>query len=107
MAGIGAAGAFAVYAGIGVVGFFFILFCYPEVRAPLKRPDVRADRAALQTSGLSLEEVQDIFHHGFGVRRSRQIRKGHKVAKKKAAAGARPRDLDDANSAVAKDPPSD
>lgn len=63
MNGIGAAGAFGFYAGICVVGYVFVFFCYPEV------------------SGLSLEEVEEIFRHGFGIRKSQEIRAAHKVAK--------------------------
>lgn len=75
MSAVGAAGAFGIYAGICLIGYVFILFTYPEV------------------SGLSLEEVQSLWGHGkmggFGISKSHQIRKAHKLAAKKAAAGAR------------------
>lgn len=40
-----------------------VIFCYPEV------------------AGLSLEEVEEIFKHGFGIKKSQAIRRAHKVAK--------------------------
>ncbi|ORY82336.1 general substrate transporter [Leucosporidium creatinivorum] len=65
MNGIGAAGAFGLYAGICLVGFIFVVFCYPEV------------------SGLSLEEVQTLFVDDFGIKKSQQIRRNHAAARAK------------------------
>ena len=42
------AGAFGFYAGLCLLGWIFCLFCFPE------------------TAGLTLEEVQSVFEHGFG-----------------------------------------
>jgi SP family myo-inositol transporter-like MFS transporter 13 len=61
---VGAAGAFGIYAGICALGFVFIYFFYLEV------------------SGLSLEEVQECYKHGFGIRKSKEIRAAHKLAYK-------------------------
>ncbi|KAB8257592.1 general substrate transporter [Aspergillus pseudonomiae] len=53
-------GAFGFYAGICGVGYIWIYFFYPEV------------------SGLSLEEIKEVFKHGFGVRYARNLRKERK-----------------------------
>ncbi|KAE8377086.1 general substrate transporter [Aspergillus bertholletiae] len=53
-------GAFGFYAGICGIGYIWIYFFYPEV------------------SGLSLEEIKDVFKHGFGVRYARNLRKERK-----------------------------
>lgn len=42
-----------------------VIFCYPE------------------PSGLSLEEIQEIYKYGFGIRKSSEIRAAHKVARQK------------------------
>jgi MFS transporter, SP family, solute carrier family 2 (myo-inositol transporter), member 13 len=57
MARITPSGAFGFYAGLCLLGWLFCLFLFPE------------------TAGLSLEEVQTIFKHGFGVRESQRLRK--------------------------------
>lgn len=56
-----ASGAFGFYAGICFLGWIFVIFCYPEVK------------------GLPLEEVRQIFDHGFGVKHARQIQKRAKA----------------------------
>ncbi|KAE8163705.1 general substrate transporter [Aspergillus tamarii] len=53
-------GAFGFYAGICGVGYILIYYFYPEV------------------SGLSLEEIKEVFKHGFGVRYARNLRKERK-----------------------------
>lgn len=50
------AGAFGFYAGLCLLGWLFVVFCFPE------------------TAGLSLEEVRLIFRHGFGIRESQRLR---------------------------------
>ncbi|OOF93409.1 hypothetical protein ASPCADRAFT_173152 [Aspergillus carbonarius ITEM 5010] len=53
-------GAFGFYAAICGISYVWIYFFYPEV------------------SGLVLEEVQEVFEHGFGVNYARQLRKERK-----------------------------
>ncbi|KAI0045638.1 general substrate transporter [Auriscalpium vulgare] len=58
------AGAFGFYAGLCLLGYIFVVLCFPE------------------TAGLSLEEVRMVFVSGFGVRDSVRLRKernGRKV----------------------------
>ncbi|KAL2854163.1 general substrate transporter [Aspergillus pseudodeflectus] len=60
--GMTMSGAFGFYAGICGVSYFLIYFCYPEV------------------SGLVLEEIKEVFEHGFGVSYARNLRKERKRA---------------------------
>ncbi|KAL1634223.1 hypothetical protein SLS58_010767 [Diplodia intermedia] len=60
-------GAFGFYAAICGVGWVLIIFFYPEV------------------SGLTLEEIQEVFKHGFGVKYTRELRKERKAAAKSHA----------------------
>jgi len=53
-------GAFGFYAAICGIGWVLIYFFYPEV------------------SGLTLEEIGEVFKHGFGVRYARELRKERK-----------------------------
>ena len=53
-------GAFGFYAAICGIGWVLIYFFYPEV------------------SGLTLEEIGEVFQHGFGVSYARQLRKDRK-----------------------------
>lgn len=53
-------GAFGFFAAICGLGYIWIYFFYPEV------------------SGLVLEEVKEVFEHGFGVSYARQLRKERK-----------------------------
>jgi len=62
MNAIGPTATFALYAGICALGLVFIYFCYPE------------------PSGLSLEELQEVYKDGFGVNKSKEIRRNHKLA---------------------------
>lgn len=50
-------GAFGFYAGICFIGWLLIIAFYPEV------------------SGLSIEEIPEVFKHGFGVRYAANLRK--------------------------------
>ncbi|KAJ9157292.1 Myo-inositol transporter [Pleurostoma richardsiae] len=54
-------GAFGFYAGVCFFGWLFVLFCYPEAK------------------GLPLEEVGQIFEHGFGVKRAAQMQREAKT----------------------------
>jgi len=56
MAKITPAGAFGFYAGLCLLGWLFCVFFLPE------------------TAGLSLEEVQNVFRDGFGIRESQRMR---------------------------------
>ena len=60
MKGMTPSGAFGFYAAICGIGWVLIIFFYPEV------------------SGLTLEEIGEVFQHGFGVRYARQLRKDRK-----------------------------
>ncbi|CAK7201046.1 hypothetical protein SEUCBS139899_003747 [Sporothrix eucalyptigena] len=53
-------GAFGFYAAICFFGWIGIYFCYPEVK------------------GMTLEDITEIFHHGFGVKQAREIQKARK-----------------------------
>ena len=57
-------GAFGFYAGICLCGWVCIYFCYPEVK------------------GMTLEDIREIFQHGFGVQKAREIQKEMKLARK-------------------------
>jgi SP family myo-inositol transporter-like MFS transporter 13 len=58
-------GAFGFYAGICFTGFVFISFCYAE------------------TKGMALEEVREVFNHGFGVSYARRWQKEHETEVKR------------------------
>lgn len=51
------AGAFGFYAGLCLLGWIFVLGCFPE------------------TAGLSLEEVKMVFRNGFGIKESQRLRR--------------------------------
>ena len=66
-------GAFGFYAAICGIGWVLIYFFYPEV------------------SGLTLEEIGEVFEHGFGVGFARQLRKDRKdVIAERVKSGERP-----------------
>ncbi|KAK9351593.1 general substrate transporter [Lipomyces doorenjongii] len=50
-------GAFGIYAVITLLGWIAVIYCYPEV------------------SGLPLEEIKQVFKHGFGVKYSLKLQK--------------------------------
>ncbi|RBQ70237.1 hypothetical protein FVER53590_02081 [Fusarium verticillioides] len=60
-------GAFGFYAAICILGWVCIYFCYPEVK------------------GMTLEDIREIFQHGFGVQRAREIQKEMKLLGKSTA----------------------
>ena len=69
MKGMTPSGAFGFYAAICGIGWILIYFFYPEV------------------SGLTIEEISEVFQHGFGVKYARQLRKDRKeVIKARIAA---------------------
>ncbi|GAB7355563.1 hypothetical protein MBLNU459_g6036t1 [Dothideomycetes sp. NU459] len=56
-------GAFGFYAAICLLGCFpCVYFCYPEVK------------------GMTLEDIREIFNHGFGVKRAKELQKEAKLA---------------------------
>ncbi|KAK7207657.1 general substrate transporter [Myxozyma melibiosi] len=56
------AGTFLLYALINFLGWIAVIFCYPEV------------------SGLPLEDVKNVFMHGFGVKYSLKLQNERKLA---------------------------
>jgi len=73
MKGITPVGAFSFYAAICGIGWVLIYFFYPEV------------------SGLTLEEIKEVFEHGFGVRYARNLRKERRdIIKERMANSERP-----------------
>jgi SP family myo-inositol transporter-like MFS transporter 13 len=49
---LGAPGTYGLYLGFVAMGYIFIVFCYPE------------------SKGLSLDEVQNVFSDGFGIKKA-------------------------------------
>ncbi|WRT69341.1 uncharacterized protein IL334_006325 [Kwoniella shivajii] len=50
------AGTYGLYLGFVVAGYIFVLFCYPE------------------SKGLSIDEIATVFHEGFGIKKSVEMR---------------------------------
>ncbi|TKA53505.1 hypothetical protein B0A49_08972 [Cryomyces minteri] len=63
-------GAFGFYAAICILGWVAVYFCYPEVK------------------GMTLEDIREIFNHGFGVKYARQLQKQAKLEGKTARNGS-------------------
>ncbi|KAH8671756.1 general substrate transporter [Tricladium varicosporioides] len=59
-------GAFGFYAAICFFGWIAVYFCYPEVK------------------GMTLEDIREVFQHGFGVRYARQLQKEAKMKRQMA-----------------------
>jgi SP family myo-inositol transporter-like MFS transporter 13 len=62
-------GAFGFYAGICFFGWIAVYFCYPEVK------------------GMTLEDIREVFKHGFGVKYARQVQKDAKHKSRNQASG--------------------
>lgn len=62
-------GAFGFYAGICFFGWIAVYFCYPEVK------------------GMTLEDIREVFKHGFGVKYARQLQKDAKLKSRNGASG--------------------
>ncbi|KAF6800156.1 myo-inositol transporter [Colletotrichum sojae] len=58
-------GAFGFYAAVCVLGWVSIYFCYPEVK------------------NMTLEDIREVFAHGFGVKRARELQKQMKSTDRK------------------------
>ncbi|KAG6830183.1 hypothetical protein H0H87_008959 [Tephrocybe sp. NHM501043] len=65
MAKITPSGAFGFYAGLCLLGWLFVLGCFPE------------------TAGLSLEEVRMVFRTGFGIKESQRLRQAKRELKER------------------------
>ncbi|KAJ2993493.1 hypothetical protein NUW58_g1825 [Xylaria curta] len=63
-------GTYGFYAAICLLGWVAVYFCYPEV------------------AGMTLEDIGEIFNHGFGVKEARVIQKRMKAEKKAIANNA-------------------
>ncbi len=50
-------GAFGFYASLCFFGWVAVYFCYPEVK------------------GMTLEDIREVFNHGFGVKYARRLQK--------------------------------
>ncbi|KAH6683599.1 general substrate transporter [Plectosphaerella plurivora] len=61
-------GAFGFYAAICSLGSVCIYFCYPEVK------------------GMTLEDIREVFQHGFGVQRAREMQKEMKLKRQEEVA---------------------
>jgi SP family myo-inositol transporter-like MFS transporter 13 len=57
-------GTFGFYAGLCAIGWIFVYFCFPEA------------------SQMTLEEVRQVFEHGFGVKYAEEWRKEYKRGEK-------------------------
>lgn len=62
-------GAFGFYAGICFFGWIAVYFCYPEVK------------------GMTLENIREVFKHGFGVKYARKLQKQEKYKSGNEAPG--------------------
>jgi MFS transporter, SP family, solute carrier family 2 (myo-inositol transporter), member 13 len=68
MKGISPSGTFGFYAGLSVLGYAFVYFCFPEA------------------ANMTLEEVRIVFMHGFGVKYAEEWRKRQKLEVRRANA---------------------
>ena len=66
------AGAFGFYAGLCLLGWIFVICCFPE------------------TAGLSLEEVRMVFRTGFGIKESKRLIQAKRQMKEDAKTDHRP-----------------
>ena len=57
-------GAFGFYAAICFFGWIAVYFCYPEVK------------------NMTLEDIREVFEHGFGVKYARELQKDMKLKAK-------------------------
>jgi len=72
MKGATPSGAFGFYAGICFAGWVFIVFCFPEAK------------------GMPLENIREVFQHGFGVRYASKWQRENKEFAKINAASSGP-----------------
>ncbi|TVY28268.1 Myo-inositol transporter [Lachnellula hyalina] len=63
-------GAFGFYAAICFFGWIAVYFCYPEVK------------------GMTLEDIREIFQHGFGVKYARKLQKEARLRRRAGNSGS-------------------
>lgn len=73
------AGTYGLYTGFCIVGYIFVLFCYPETSKSGRSTDAHAMLIILFSEGLSIDETEHLFLDDFGVKKSVAMRK-EKVA---------------------------
>jgi SP family myo-inositol transporter-like MFS transporter 13 len=65
------AGTYGLYLGFILCGYVFVYFCYPESS---EFQTVSCCAALTCTEGISVDEIQNVYQDGFGVRKSEQMR---------------------------------
>ncbi|KAH8689048.1 general substrate transporter [Talaromyces proteolyticus] len=70
MKGMSPSGTFGFYAGLSFLGLVFVYFCFPEA------------------ANMTLEEIRNVFAHGFGVKYAEDWRKQARLESRRAAIDA-------------------
>ena len=80
-------GTYGLYTGFCVIGYVFVIFCYPEtstfilLKLTIHPNDVSAE-------GLSIDETEVLFTDSFGVKTSVAMRKDKDALRKQLNEGA-------------------